>query len=240
MAKIISAVQQKGGVGKTSITVHLAFELAHRFPHLRVAVADADQQQSATQWIERGSQEIVRAYTVAEDRDGVNLKEELAAIEADIILLDLPPGMGAITFRAALRSNLMIIPVGPSVLDITAAKKAVNTCKEILEVDDSKNYLLIPSKVQKNTTAGKQLRLALKAWGNFSYTAIGQRRAFADAAAVGEGITTYAPKSVARAEISNLVTEILPLIDLDEEKDAPIYIDAQDSSSHLIQTTQTL
>lgn len=69
--KIITVLQQKGGVGKTTVTVHLAAALASMHPTLLVAVADADPQGSATIWINRGNGGIgVTAHTVAVDGDG--------------------------------------------------------------------------------------------------------------------------------------------------------------------------
>ena len=87
MKQIISIIQQKGGVGKTTLTVHLAHELRAQNPTWRIAIADADPQQSATKWVARGklSQDVgIDAYTVAADGEGKHLRKELEAIDADV------------------------------------------------------------------------------------------------------------------------------------------------------------
>ena len=65
MSKIVSVIQQKGGVGKTTLTVHLAHELKRMKKKLKVVIADADPQQSSYKWIERGRKN---------DIDGVGIK----------------------------------------------------------------------------------------------------------------------------------------------------------------------
>ena len=54
MKKIISVIQQKGGVGKTTIAVNLAHQLKELYPKKAVTIADADPQKSASNWINRG------------------------------------------------------------------------------------------------------------------------------------------------------------------------------------------
>jgi len=219
MSKVISVIQQKGGAGKTTLSVHLAFELAQQFPNLRIVVADADPQQSAIKWIERGTKNAVTATAVAADGEGRALRSELASIEADIIILDLPPAIGSVSLRAALYGDVMLVPVGPSILDLEAAQEAVAVCKEAVELDEKKHFMLVPSRVRNSTSASREIREALQAWGNVSDASIGLRQAYADAAAVGEGLATFAPKSVARKEISNLLAEVLPLLgDINEQE----------------------
>ena len=52
MTTIISALSQKGGAGKTTMTINLAACLVERGQ--RVLVADADPQRSATRWARQG------------------------------------------------------------------------------------------------------------------------------------------------------------------------------------------
>ena len=85
MKRIISIIQQKGGVGKTSLAVNLAYELKARFPELDVAIADADPQQSAAKWISRGQRSGftgLSAVDVSGDESGSkNLKKKLRLLK---------------------------------------------------------------------------------------------------------------------------------------------------------------
>jgi chromosome partitioning protein len=221
MTKIVSVLQQKGGVGKTTIAVHLAHELCRLHPEKAIVVADADPQGSATKWITRGSaagRTEIRVMPVAVDGEGRGLKRELAALGADIVVLDLPPAVAAVSLRAALYSNLMLVPVGASALDLEAARAALDVCEEATEADSTKKYLLVPSRVQSSTAAGQELRRVLQQWGPVARASIGLRVAFSDAAAAGQGVTTYAPNSAAHQEIQALAAEVCELANLEESK----------------------
>jgi len=213
--KVITLLQQKGGVGKTTTSVHLAAALASMHPHLRIVVADADPQGSASIWINRGNGGAgISVFTVAADGDGRNLKEELEAILADVVVIDLPPALEAVSIRAAIRSDLLLVPTGPSVVDLAATKSAVSICKEALELDPAKRYLLIPNRVQHNTASGRELRQALAFWGPVSEATLTLRIAFAEAAAVGLGVTQYAPESPAAQEIGILAEEVSRILEI--------------------------
>ncbi len=213
--KIITVVSQKGGIGKTTISVSLAGALVQMFPHLKVAVADADPQGSATVWIDRSKGALgVSVHTVAADGTGLKLREELAAIDADIVIIDLPPAVALVALRAAIRADLMLVPTGASIVDLSATKVAVDLCKEAQEANPAKQYLIVPNRVQHNTAAGRELRGALEEWGKVSEATLTLRVAFQDAARVGLGVTQYAPGSPAAQEIGLLAGEVAALINI--------------------------
>ena len=215
MSKIVSVIQQKGGVGKTTLTVHLAHELKRMKKKLKVVIADADPQQSSYKWIERGRKNDIDGVgikAVGADGEGKKLKKELNAIDADIILIDLPPAIESLSLRAALYADVILVPIGASALDIEAARGAIDVCEEAMELDDTKSMLLIPSKVRAGTTAGKELRSLLKKWGTVSKATIGLRVHYSDAATAGEGVGTYAKNSQAHKEMKSLAKEVLGLL----------------------------
>jgi chromosome partitioning protein len=213
---VISIIQQKGGVGKTTLTVHLAHMIAALRPKWKVAVADADSQQSAMQWINRGRAQgisSVTGYCVAQDGEGKSLRKDLSKIDADIVLIDLPPAIESISLRAALYADIMLVPVGASTLDIEAAKAAVNVCHEAQELDPRKRLLLVPSRVRTQTASARDLRPVLEQWGEVSNATIALRVAYSDAATYGEGIDRFAPNTTAYREMAYLCNEVLGLIE---------------------------
>ena len=215
MKKIISVIQQKGGVGKTTLAVNLAHQLKELYPKKRVMLADADPQKSASNWINRGIKSGfngVDITPVAPDSTGKNLKTELGKINSDFIIVDLPPAIEALSLRAALYSDLMLIPVGASVLDMEAAEEAIRVCEEALELDKNKKFVLVPMKVQSNTIAGKELIKVLADWGPVSQVSISLRVAFAEAALKGVGINHYARDSAAHKELKKLAMEAIKLL----------------------------
>jgi len=215
MKQVISIIQQKGGVGKTTLAVHLAHELRAQTPGLRVAIADADPQQSACKWIARGQANGIDGITavhVAADGDGKHLRREIEEIKADLVIIDLPPAIETVSLRAALYADVILVPVGASALDIEAGRAAIDVCQEALDLDSSKAYLIVPSKIRQSTAAGREIASVLKTWGPVARTSLGLRVALADAATAGQGINDYAPSSSAHREVAALAKEVTELL----------------------------
>lgn len=213
---IISVIQQKGGVGKTTLAVHLSHMIADLRPKWRVVVADADPQGSAINWVERGEQagqSQITAQRIAEDGDGRGLRNELEKLAADVVVIDLPPAIESISLRAALYADIMLVPVGASPLDIEAAKAAVNVCQEAQSIDSRKRMLLVPSRIRSGTASARELRPVLEQWGEVSRATLSLRVAYSDAALSGEGIQSYAPTSDAYREMAYLTREVLEMIE---------------------------
>lgn len=211
--KVLSILQQKGGVGKTTIAVHLATQIKEFAPHLKIALADADPQQSASAWLRKGTTGI-QVHRVASDVEGENLKDELSSIEADLVIVDLPPAIASVSMRAALYSDVILVPVGASALDIEAARHALDLCKEAVELDPHKKFLLVPNKIQMNTASGRELREVLQDWGPVSRATLCLRVAYADAVMHGTGINEFAPYSPGYQEIGFLAEEVMALLEL--------------------------
>jgi chromosome partitioning protein len=209
----ITMLQQKGGVGKTTLAVHLAVAISTMRNDLSVVVADADPQESATAWLRSGASGVP-VVRVALDNEGKDLLTELKRIDADLVILDLPPALATISLRAALHSQLLLIPSGPSSVDLRATRAAVELAHEAMTMLPGKQMLLIPNKVRWNTSAGRQIRDALTGWGTVSKTTICQREAFAESAMLGLGVVQHAPDSQAAQEINLLADEILGMLNM--------------------------
>ena len=212
MAKIVGVLNQKGGCSKTTTAVHVSTAIATLFD-LRVALADADPQASARTWLSRAEKPIVTVHQVGSE-DGKWLKQELADIAADLVVLDLPPSLEAVSLRAALLSDLILLPAGPSPVDISATKAAVSICKEAIDLVPSKKYLLVPSRVQMNTALGRDLRKVLSAWGPVAKATICLRVAYSAAASFGMGIVEYAPDTPGSEATELLAEEVLEILGL--------------------------
>ncbi len=116
-AKTIVIAASKGGPGKTTLAAALGAHIASL--GLKVALVDADPQQSLGLWWERrGSPENPRFFSAIEDRDlGRTIKE--AKAKADWAIIDLPGSLMR-TDVAIGDADLVVIPVRPSMLDIEA------------------------------------------------------------------------------------------------------------------------
>jgi chromosome partitioning protein len=105
--KIIALVSNKGGAGKTTLTVNFATGLER---HGRVAILDADPQRSSLQW--RSMSARNDAPSVFDAVAGLTFKARQQANQYDYLLIDCPPSVEAQQTQEALRlTDLALIPV---------------------------------------------------------------------------------------------------------------------------------
>lgn len=203
---IISLLNQKGGVGKTTLAVHIAFAFTER--NKRVLLVDADPQGSALDW------SASRADTTLLPVVGMPkaiLHKELPKMADDyeVIVIDGAPRVYDVARSALLASDMVLIPVQPSPYDVWAAKEIVELLKDIKPFKENlKNAFVINRKIV-NTAIGRDVSEAL---GEYDVAVlksqISQRVSFAECAATGQTVLQTEPNGLASKEINSLVNEI--------------------------------
>ena len=206
---IIAVAGRKGGVGKSTIAGNLAAEFAAMKRSVRVL--DADPQHSLVAWAAQGDGMLARAVEKVEGGAGT-LRERARQAEkdADIVLIDTPPGAPEIAYEAALAADLMLLPCGPSPLDLFALKEALSTTLKARAERRSKKPRIrfVPSKVLMSTNLGRGLESSLKNMGKKVLPPIGQRIVVAEAVSNGLTVAEYAPNSAAREEFRELAQAV--------------------------------
>jgi len=211
---IIAVVGRKGGVGKSTIAGNLAGEFASM--GRSVAVLDADPQHSLAIWAKQGDGVLSRCVQkVADGAATLRARAHTAEKDADIVLIDTPPGTPETTYQAALAADLVLLPCGPSPLDLFALKEALSLSLKARAERRSKKPRIrfVPSKVLMSTNLGRGLASSLKDMGKKVLPAIGQRVVVAEAVAHGLTVSEYAPNSPAHEEFRALAKAVEKILD---------------------------
>ena len=122
-AKIIAVVNQKGGSGKTTLSMQMAGALARRGK--KVLVVDADPQGTATRWAASAEDDnpfpaAVVGLSAASEK--VHREVRKFVDNYDFILIDCPPAADSpVPQSALLVADLALVPIIPSPLDMWAA-----------------------------------------------------------------------------------------------------------------------
>lgn len=103
MARVIAIGGLKGGTGKSTLAVNLACQLA---AGLRVYLIDVDRQESSQEWLAGSKLPVMGIALPLDDRRGAtDWIRRVSAIDADMVLIDLPPQIGAATAAALILAD---------------------------------------------------------------------------------------------------------------------------------------
>jgi chromosome partitioning protein len=209
MAMIIAIVNSKGGVGKSTIAVHLAGYLSGQ--GYSVTLADCDAQGSSSEWIAEAAPKVNAVRLTSPD----DILKNLPSLdeEVDFVVAD-GPGSNAETSRALLlRADFAVVPCKASMLEVRALKQATEVLR--LSQDIRSGH---PRAVIALSMVGKNYRLtadmkkaAAKLDLPLAKTAIALRQIYADAPGQGLLVWEYGAKGrEAGDEIRSLFRELLP------------------------------
>ena len=206
---VIAVVNLKGGCGKSTIAVNLACELASNGD--TVLLLDNDSQGTASHWLTSGRLPIRGEFMPLEnDQDGERLVRAAAARGERYVVLDAPAHVGAATQAAGKIADLVLIPVTASGVDLVATRAAVELIRQARTIRRSggPRCLIVPSKIDRRTDAGRQIEAQLLAFGESVGPTIHQRTAFVEAFGAGQWIGDYAPQSSAHYDITSLAIAV--------------------------------
>ncbi|MBL9081572.1 MAG: ParA family protein [Planctomycetales bacterium] len=206
---IITIANSKGGVGKSTLAVHLAAWL-HEQGH-GVTLADCDTQQSSSEWI-REALPDVKTVRLGNPNEILN---ELPALgqETDFVIAD-GPGSNTETSRALLlRADFAIVPCKASMLEVRALAKATEVLRQAQDIRGGiPKAVIVLSMVGKNYRLTKDMKDAAAALNlPLAHTAMTLRQIYADAPGQGEVVWRLGSRAAeAAAEVEQLFREILP------------------------------
>lgn len=212
VGKVISLVNQKGGVSKTTTSIHLASWLHSK--HKQVLLVDADAQQSSSHWVTEMEGILCKVLQTPDDL--LELLPELAE-NYDYLVVDGPASLSEATRAILFRSDLAVIPVQPSGVDLRSANDAMRLVKQAQSVRGGlPQAALFLSRAVKGTKLKDEAIALLKKnpGAVLLKTVIHQKQAIADTS--GQSATVWdlpgRPAAESAQEYGRLFEEILKLL----------------------------
>jgi chromosome partitioning protein len=206
---LIAVLNQKGGVGKSTIAMHLA-ACAH-LKGKRVLLLDLDRQGTAVDWYAARADDskLAGLVTVKVERAISAPKFIDVSKGYDVAVCDGPPRLAEITRSAAVAADVVVIPLRPGACDLWAADETIQLLDQAdatradLGRDPVRRVFMLNGAVT-GTRIARQVTEALAELGTKRIPVIHNRVVFAESVATGECAMTSAPDGPAAREIREL------------------------------------
>lgn len=205
---VIALVGNKGGAGKTTLAFNFAAGLAK---HSTSVVIDADPQGSAIQW-NAFTGNI--SNTVLEARDDLKNQLDELAKEYRYIILDCPPSVLAPqTIKVLEISDLALIPVQPSPVDLWATVHTEKAILEAQQLNPKLQAILVINQLEKRTTLSGLVRDALSEINlPVAKNALRRRSVFRNSALEGKNVFEMGHRGIEAArEVEELIQEVIKI-----------------------------
>jgi chromosome partitioning protein len=215
-AKIIAVVNQKGGSGKTTISMQLAGALARRGN--KILVVDADPQGTATRWAASAEDQTpFPASVVGLSAANNKVHREVKKFVDDYgcIIIDCPPAADSpVPQSALLIADLALVPLIPSPLDIWAAVGIRQVITNVSDINEILKARLVMNQCQPNTTLAQEALDVLPEFGiELAKTYLRHRQVYRQSAVFGQTVHNFGSKATAAIEeIESLTNEVLDIL----------------------------
>ncbi len=201
--KIITVAQQKGGAGKTTVVANLGVALARMGKS--VTLLDTDPQGSLGRWFmmrrEAGLTDLEFSTASAW---GVSYECDKLRKSSDFVLIDTPPKIDSDLKPAIRESDLVIVPVSASPVDVWATEGVLDMASR-----EGADVMVVLNRAKSGTRVTEDVDRALTELGVVrSEVTLGHRVAFPETMGAGKAAMERG-KGAWTEEVEALVQDVL-------------------------------
>jgi chromosome partitioning protein len=198
--KTIVVANQKGGSGKSTLTVHLAAAAEH-MGQGPIILSDTDPQGTSGDWFNQRKKSgldkpLYASLILSELKDKAQALREAGA---SYLFIDTAPSIGAVNADVFALADLILIPLNPTPADLRALVKGLSLVKQ-----SGKPFSFVLARVRANLKNNQGAAIALEALGLVLPTRMHERVIYAETFAHGKTALEIEPKGVAAQEITAL------------------------------------
>lgn len=209
--KTIVVANQKGGSGKSTLTVHLA-AAAHHAGDGPVVISDTDPQGTTSDWFnvrKKNGLDDPRYARLSLD----SLPEKIEALKqagTGFLFVDTAPSIGQTNAGLFAVADLILMPLNPTPADMRALMKGVPLVRA-----SGKRFAFVLARVRSNLRNNEGASMALEALGLVLPVRMHERVVYAEAFAHGKTALDTEPSSTAVKEVKALWLEVKSFLEND-------------------------
>jgi len=216
--KVLVVAHQKGGIGKTCVTMQLSGTLGRR--GAKVIVVDMDSQGTATRWANLASDDQMfpaRVIPLADVGRNVvrEIKKYIEDYSPDFIIVDCPPSVESQAAQfAMLVADLALIPVKPAPGDMWATERIKALIEQVRVTNETLEARIVPNMFKISTNLSKDILELIREDPDISptRTVLGDRTAYSECMLVGSTVHAMPGDGKAVEEVEALTDEVLEIL----------------------------
>jgi chromosome partitioning protein len=150
--KVVGVVNTKGGSGKSTVAIHLAHAALE--DGRDVCLIDADTQGTVKDWASVRADNRKTPRVIYDD-DPLSLHGTIERLQNDLVIVDSPGGLSEITGEVLGISDLALVPVTPSMLDLWGMEEFEEIMRE--RAERGLKVALVTTKYSHASKLGEQM-----------------------------------------------------------------------------------